>query len=301
MGTEEGTDATDTGAGNSIEGSDTSTEGKEVNSDAPGTEAGAETGGEKSGTSQENSELSGDEGETGGESDTSEGEAGKGKQAKKRIDKLTREKGNLQLELDRLKAEKEQPAPVLEPTAEPKEEDFEDYADYQKAHTSWMVKEAVAANDLSRSEEGQRQSSEKQAYERSMDFDRRADVFRETHEDFDAVAKSPEMMRFYTDYAPHLAEAIESNEKGPEIAYHLGENPDVAIKLARMSPIQAAVEVGKLEAKLSTDPKPKAVSKAPDPINPVGGGQGVVDKDPTEMNDDEFATWRKSHIAKRNQ
>jgi hypothetical protein len=238
------------------------------------------------------------EGETPGNSETSEGE-GKNK-AKKKIGKLTKENGRLQLELDRLKASQAQPAPTSEPVKEPLQDDFEDYEDYQKAHTQWNVKETIRENDVSKWKESEKQTSEHKAQERQADFEERADTFKETTEDFEKVAKSPEMLRFYSD-VPHIAEIVEGNEKGPEIAYYLGNNPNVAFDLARLSPLEAAVEVGKLEAKISKEPKPRAVSQAPTPISPTGGGgQGGKEKAPNEMSDAEFATWRRGFIEKRN-
>jgi hypothetical protein len=274
-----------------VDDSETSTE----EADTSGAPAdGAETG-EESDTS-ETSDPSG-EGETTGDSEPPEGE-GKN-HAKKKIGKLTKENGRLQLELERLKASQAQPVTTSEPVKEPLQDDFEDYDDFQKAHTKWTVNEAIRQNDVSQREESAKQSSELKAKERKADFEERAGAFKETTEDFEEVARSPEMIRYYSD-VPHVAEILEGNEKGPEIAYHLGKNPDVAIELARLSPLEAAVAVGKLEAKISKEPKPRAVTKAPTPISPTGGGgQGGKGKAPSEMNDEEFAAWRRPFIEKR--
>lgn len=264
---------------------------------------GAETGGASDTPGKgDKAELSDDGSETPGDSGTPKDEGGeKGKKAKKRIGTLTRENYRLQQENERLKAEREKPVIPSEPKAEPRQEDFEDYDDFQKAHTKWTVDEGIRQNDVAKQKQSEKQTSEREAHERQIAFEDRADELRETMEDFDEVAKSAEMIRFYSE-VPHLAEIVEGNEKGPEIAYFLGNNPDKAVELARLSPYQAAVEIGKLESKLSTNPKPRAASKAPDPINPTGGGgQGGAEKKPHEMNDAEFAKWRKGFIAKRNQ
>lgn len=292
---EEGTVASDE-AERTVEDSDTSTAETETTSVAS-VETEAETEGESE-TSAESEPL-GDKGETTGDSDTSEGE-GKNK-AKKKIGKLTRDNYRLSNEVERLKTESVQSVTTSEPVAEPHQEDYENYEDFQKAHIAWTVKSAIHQNEVSRRDESAKRFSERKAQERGADFDERADVFKDTTEDFDNVAKSPEMLRLYSD-VPHLVEIIEGNEKGPEIAYYLGNNPDVAVKLARLSPYAAAAEVGKLEVKLSREPKPRAVSQAPTPITSTGGGgQGGESKELWELEGAEFDKARRAQIAKRNQ
>lgn len=295
----QGTD-TPEGVENKVGDSDASTNDTPVipegQSDA--TDTGAEIGGE-SDTPEAGSELSGNEGETTGDSDTSDGEGLKGKGAKKRIDKLTKDNYQLRERLNELESRKQESAALPELGPEPKEEDFENYDEYLKAHTKWTVKSELHENKEAERLESAKKSSERQAQDRRKAFGKRAYEFMETTPDFQKVAMSPEMIDLYSNYAKHLGEAIESSEKGPEIAYYLGNNPDIAIKLADMLPTQAAIEIGKLEVKLSEQPAPRAVSKAPDPITPVGGNQGITEKAPTEMTDAEFAAWRKKHIANR--
>lgn len=237
----------------------------------------------------ETEEVETDEGEK-----TAESEPVKGKSAKKRIGQLTKEVYELQ---EKLKQYEQPEAPKLDD--EPKEDDFEDYDAYQKAHTAWIVKKTITDERFAEQEKVRIQSLERQRQVRSEAFDNRAAIYKEEVPDFDEVAKSPEMVEFYSKYARHLAEAVESSEKGPEIAYYLGNNPDVAIDLAKLSPIQTAIEIGKLETKLSVTPKPKAVSKAPEPITPVGGSDSVMDKDPAEMTQEEFIKWRRGFISQR--
>jgi hypothetical protein len=58
---------------------------------------------------------------------------------------------------------------------------------------------------------------------------------------------------------------------GPEILYHLGQNPAEAKRIAQLSPLSQAKEIGKLEDKLSSNPPAKKTSSAPAPISPVNG------------------------------
>ena len=92
---------------------------------------------------------------------------------------------------------------------------------------------------------------------------------------------------------------IMESDKPELIMAHLVKNPDLAERIASLSPARQAAEIGKLEDKLSTAKEVKAnVSKAPEPIKPIGQ-QGSATKDPADMTDSEFAQWRKRQIAQR--
>ena len=68
-----------------------------------------------------------------------------------------------------------------------------------------------------------------------------------------------------------IADAIMMSDIGPDIRFHLAQNPDMMDKLNSMHPARAAVEIGKIEAQLSvpktatapvrtvTEPRPRFV------------------------------------------
>jgi hypothetical protein len=87
---------------------------------------------------------------------------------------------------------------------------------------------------------------------------------REKYDDFEQVAYNPNLP--ITDV---MAQSIQASDIGPEVAYHLGANPKEAERIARLSPILQAKEIGKLEAKLASDPPVKKTSNAPTPISPL--------------------------------
>jgi hypothetical protein len=66
-----------------------------------------------------------------------------------------------------------------------------------------------------------------------------------------------------------MAETIQSSDIGPELAYYLGSNPKDAERISRMTPLGQAKEIGKIEAKLASDPPVKRTTSAPAPISPV--------------------------------
>ena len=94
--------------------------------------------------------------------------------------------------------------------------------------------------------------------------DREEDA-RAKYDDFEQVAYNPRLT--VTDA---MAQAIQAADNGPDIAYHLGSNPKEAERIARLSPLLQAREIGKIEANLDAAPPAiKQTTRAPQPINPV--------------------------------
>ena len=103
---------------------------------------------------------------------------------------------------------------------------------------------------------------------------------KEKYEDFEEIALSPTLP---------VSEAMFRASEGDnlsEILYHLGKDPDLALRISRMTPLQAAKEIGKIELGLANpnpNPKPKLKpSGAPDPIpkvKPGGPTPVTTDKD----------------------
>ena len=87
---------------------------------------------------------------------------------------------------------------------------------------------------------------------------------RTKYDDFQQVAYNPALR--ITDV---MAQAIQFSDQGPDVAYYLGQNPKEADRISRLTPLVQAKEIGKLEAKLASDPIVKKTSSAPAPIAPV--------------------------------
>jgi hypothetical protein len=92
----------------------------------------------------------------------------------------------------------------------------------------------------------------------------REEKAREKYDDFEQVAYNPNLP-----ITEAMAQSIQSSDIGPEVAYHLGANPKEAERIARLSPLLQAKEIGKIEAKLAADPPVKKTSNAPTPISPI--------------------------------
>lgn len=82
-----------------------------------------------------------------------------------------------------------------------------------------------------------------------------------------------------------LMEVIAEADKPHAILNYLGENPDIAGEIADLSIARQARRIAQIEAELSRPkdpPPPKAVSKAPKPIEPVKPGGRASDEPPIE-------------------
>lgn len=166
-----------------------------------------------------------------------------------------------------------------QPRGDLRAEDFESTEAYVDALA------AKKAQDLINQRESQKRKVEVEAGYREKEeaaFDK--------YDDFEAVAYNPRLP--ITD---SMAEAIQSSEIGPDVAYYLGSNPKEAARIAQLSPIQQAREIGKIEVKVATTPPTKKTSSAPAPITPVTAkntGAPVVDTtDPRSVKNMSTSDW----------
>jgi len=111
----------------------------------------------------------------------------------------------------------------------------------------------------------QREQRKQQSEALETYHDREEDA-RGKYDDFEQVAYNPSLR--ITDV---MAQTIQASDIGPDVAYFLGSNPKEADRISRLAPIMQAREIGKLEAKLASDPPTKKVSSAPTPITPIKG------------------------------
>lgn len=236
--------------------------------------------------------------------DVEKSKEGTPKGVQKRIDELTakaklaeeeRERTRIEAEFWKNQASKTQEEvekPVMDaPLSAPKPvlENFPDYDAYVEALTDWKIEQK---EQVSRQANAQYQQGQVVKF-----FESKVVQAAENLPDFEEVARDPAMRRVFS-AMPHITDAIMESDRGPEIAYYLGKNRQKAIELAQMHPLRAAVELGKIEAKLLT-PETRKISQAPEPITPIGAGANITEKAPEEMNPQEFAKWRRTFKSQR--
>lgn len=143
--------------------------------------------------------------------------------------------------------------------------------------------EQKAVELVNKRESAMRQAETMEAYHN------KEEEARTRYDDFEQVAYNPQLRITDT-----MADVIRDSDIGPELAYHLGMNPKEAERIANLSPLAQAKEIGKIEVKLTETPPTKKTTSAPEPIKPVkaGGGSGVVDTtDPRSVQNMTTSEW----------
>lgn len=147
----------------------------------------------------------------------------------------------------------------------------------------------------------QRQEMQRQHAEILSAYAEREEVATERYADFKQVA-----------YGDHvritqvMADTIRASEAGPDVAYYLGSNPAEASKIAELPPFLQAKEIGRLEAKLLSNPPVKKTTAAPAPIAPVtsrsSSSPSFDTTDPRSIKSMSVSDWieadRKRQLAK---
>ena len=217
-----------------------------------------------------------------------------------RINQLTREKHEQRQENANLKArlealEQAKPEVKTEARVAPNEDDFDSLQEYHTANAKYYAdvsgdaaQAKVTAADSANKETAAQTQRQEDVKAKKAAFEANLDGKRANFEDFEDVAYGHQFMDL------DLAEQIFDMDKGPEVAYHLGAHLDEAERIFALPPVQRARELTKLEFQVEAL-KPKTVSDAPDPINPLGNAE-TIQTDPDKMTADEWQAWRNKQV-----
>ena len=93
---------------------------------------------------------------------------------------------------------------------------------------------------------------------------------------------------------PVMALAMKTSEQGPDVAYFLASNPGESERIAALSPLEQAREMGRLEGRYAYQETPsvRRVTNAPNPPTDLTRGGGG--KFQTSADTDDFAAFDKS-------
>ena len=154
--------------------------------------------------------------------------------------------------------------------------EFDDPAKFTQQAVRQALDERTAQETLSQQQ--QARVMEVQASQEM--FMARVDDVRDELPDFDEV---------FNENVPITETAVEflaESEAGPRIAHHLGKNLSLARRIAAMPPVKQAVELTRLENKLSA-PLAKRQTKAPKPAGRISGAgsSGTFDPDSASVDD----------------
>lgn len=187
------------------------------------------------------------------------------------------------------------PTPEPEPTPAPTRKTLADfsfddakYSDYLRAEVS---REAADTTRKTLNEEREREAADA----RARDFESHQTEFSKANPAYFEAVRNP---RFVQSNAL-ISEIMEAGKDGPALALYLANNLDETNRLNRMTPVQVAREVVKLQTKLTAqraalqNQLPGGGNPPPNPPPTIGGtgDAGVQKKDPAKMSD---ADWWES-------
>jgi hypothetical protein len=175
---------------------------------------------------------------------------------------------------------------------QPQESDFASYEEYQGALTGWHATRALdqrqkaqADRELQEREQAIAKIDQQSRSVVAQEWATQANEAKQRYADFEAVA-------YHAPISDGVSDMILTMDRGADVAYHLGLNPDTAKQISRLPPMQAAIELGRIEAGLSS-PQPRTQTQAPDPVAPVRA-KASAGKNPATMSMAEYAAARKA-------
>lgn len=211
------------------------------------------------------------------EASEAEEETSKGKDPwyKRRIDELTRDKHEArrlaeryEKMLERFTAQQNTPEPLVPNIQPPDPNDFaggQYDPRYIQAQLEYTRVSAIEEAKRAVAQEYEQRQAQQAFIAAQAKLETSEAAARAKYVDYDAVidpiTSDPRLAQNQT-----IRQAVLGMENGPEIAYALGRNLDVAYEIASMNPIQAGMRLAELMNRA-----PRKVTNAPTPINPLNG------------------------------
>lgn len=219
--------------------------------------------------------------------------------AARKIDQLTREReqalaqsAQLATALQQLTGNAGQPAqPQGQQDRGPQRDQYQDYEQFIEARADWRAQrqaQAVVgqfAQHLQRSQ--QQMTQQQQAQRMAQEFQSKLEQGKTQFADWDDIATSDAAQ---VPMGEAATVALTQAEKPAEVVYWLMKNPAAAAKFASLNLVQAAAEIGRIEARLQA---PTAPSNAPKPGKPAGARGGVPGGFRDDMSMEEFVALRR--------
>ncbi len=204
----------------------------------------------------------------------------------------------LEARLKALESGKPADAPT-EATGAPDPAKYTDAFKYAEDLSEWKsARAAEAAINKFKQEQAADAEKDRQAKVTATWNSRLAEAKKEIA-DFDEVIEDSGVQ-----VSDQVRDAIIDSDIGPQILYHLAENPEEATRIGAMTVPAALRAIGKLEAKLE---KPAAkveevkpvvkevvISKAPAPITPLKGANVPIDSDGENLDFQKYRKLRKA-------
>lgn len=198
----------------------------------------------------------------------------------KKINKLTKQKHDERREKEYWKAEalrlqakpgeqKVEKKVAATPTADgrPKSDDFETHEAYVEAIADWKYEQRKNADA-----QKERETNAKSHFQQSVEsLQTKVKEFQKVQKDFEEVLEEVADIPM----SMGVQESLLGSDFGPQVMYELAKDRENYERINALSPLAAARELGRIEAriaeKMPSKEEPVKNSKAPAPMKPVGG------------------------------
>lgn len=169
---------------------------------------------------------------------------------------------------------------------------------YRKYEREQLATTAVQAAERKLRAEDQQREEQRLA----ASYVKRAKDFAKEHTDYNEVAHTAPI-------SDTVAKMLVRSEQGPELAYYLGKNPDIAAEISRLPESAASFELGGIAFRLKTEREAAAkaklkVSAAPPPPPTIEGARDSMkvssasDPDSDKLTPDQWRKLREKELRK---
>lgn len=180
--------------------------------------------------------------------------------------------------------------PQNPPTA-PVLDDFETFEEYEKAKDEYVLAQA----EQRMTAKLHQQELERQAQMVQLAFQQKIDRAAQDDPEIRDIVNDP-----YLPISQAMVPVLQQSDAAPELLRYLNANRQEAARIARLSPIMAARELGIIEAKLTFNQRnvepPKKVSQAPEPIPTLTPTGSVAEFNPETASMEEYYRYRMAQI-----
>ena len=141
----------------------------------------------------------------------------------------------------------------------------------------------------------ERNNQQQQGIKRRAAFEAKEQDFSANIDDYHTVTRNNALP-----ITQVIVETLQTAEKGPEVLYYLGKNPEIAASLSAMSPLDAARELGRIEATKLVKPVPSG-KKPPAPVPKIKATNASVTQiksDSPESDNLSTEEWKRREIKR---
>lgn len=149
------------------------------------------------------------------------------------------------------------------PAERPKLENFETNEDFMEALTDWKLEQRLSDTEKKRTEAESRSKQDAEAEKFRQGFETRENQFRAENPDYDDVLGN--LVVPQTQAGAEIARFIAMHKSGPDLAYALAKDNDLAGQVFAMHPHYAKQKLDAIATKATAKPQP--TQTLPEPPN----------------------------------